>query len=191
MPAGLYQTVLASSAEAAPPAKAFPVPLPLWVPMPNPPAPAPDANPPSAAQTPIVANFFLNDFMIPPLVEIGLVVIASPKLLKNILLSGRIPTTKSSRDYPLLLRRNNTRFAVLVHRDVGQRRLCDLHDFLALRLVLRVDLDVDGDRGPPHPHDFRVEADEVADEHGLLEHERIHRDGRDAPLGEPHRRDAA
>ena len=38
IPAGLYQTVLASSATAAPPANALPVPLPFWVAIPKPPA---------------------------------------------------------------------------------------------------------------------------------------------------------
>src|SRR6185295_11430027 len=99
------------------------------------------------------------------------VVAARPKLLKTILLSGSISTTMLPCYNHLLLRRYNTRLAVLVHRDIGQRRLGDLHDFLALRLVLRVNLDVNGDRGPPHPHDFRIEADEVSDEHGLLKHE--------------------
>jgi len=64
--AGFDQATLASSATAAPPAKALPVPLPLWVPIPKPLAKAPDVMPDSAEQTDNIMILF-KFFMTPSL----------------------------------------------------------------------------------------------------------------------------
>src|SRR5450830_363105 len=64
--AGFDQATLASSATAAPPAKAFPVPLPLCVAIPKPPAIALDVIPVSAEKTDtviILLSFFMTSLL--------------------------------------------------------------------------------------------------------------------------------
>ncbi|ERJ39209.1 Lipid A export ATP-binding/permease protein MsbA [Burkholderia sp. AU4i] len=74
------------------------------------------------------------------------------------------------------------RLAVGAGCDIGERRFGDLHDFAHQAHALRVHLDVDRDRRVAGAHDGRVEAQQVADEHRLLEHERVDRDRRDATV---------
>src|SRR5919197_5421299 len=68
-----------------------------------------------------------------------------------------------------------------VDGDVGERRLGDLHDLGIGGPALRVNLYGDGDGRRADALDLDVERDEIADLHGLLEHELLHRHGRDAP----------
>src|SRR5690242_11288162 len=70
-----------------------------------------------------------------------------------------------------------------VDRDISELGFGDFHGFGRARAAaLREDLDVDSDRRPPDLEDARIEAHEVADEHGLFEDEGIHRDGDDRAL---------
>src|SRR5574341_374603 len=81
---------------------------------------------------------------------------------------------------------HRARPAVAVDGDVGQRRLGHLDDVRVGRPALGVDLDPDRDRRVADAHDIRIEGEQVADLHRLLEHELVHRDGRDpAARGAP------
>ena len=51
-----------------------------------------------------------------------------------------------------------------------------------LAAAFGIRLDMDGDRGATDPGDFRITADQVADEHRLMELKGIDRDGDDAAL---------
>src|SRR6266850_2225878 len=75
--------------------------------------------------------------------------------------------------------------------DVSERRLRDLDRLDVGRIALRVDLDVDRDRSGAHAHDFAVDGKHVADEDGLLELERVDRDGGDAAARVARREHAA
>src|SRR5262245_18160978 len=76
--------------------------------------------------------------------------------------------------------RHRARPAVAVDGDVGEGRLRDLDGLRVLGPALGVDLDVDGNRGGADVFHVDVEGQHVADLHRLLEHELLHRHGRDA-----------
>src|ERR671934_91922 len=77
--------------------------------------------------------------------------------------------------------RHGARSPGAVDCDVGERRLRDLHHLGIGGPALRVDLYGDGDGRRADALDLDVERDEIADLHRLLEHELLHRHGRDAP----------
>ncbi|KAF1854998.1 hypothetical protein Lal_00009404 [Lupinus albus] len=92
-------------------------------------------------------------------------------------LTGRVPRRSAA-----LVRQGLPRLAVRAGRDVRERRFGDLHDFAHQAHALCIHLDVDRDRRVAGAHDGRVEAQKIADEHRLLEHERVDRDRRDASV---------
>src|SRR4030095_13904446 len=75
-----------------------------------------------------------------------------------------------------LFRRNFTRFPVRSNRNVSEACLGHLDADHVPWIPLREDLDVDGDRRPADPDDRRIEAHDVADQHRLLEYERVDTD---------------
>ncbi|ABA51047.1 hypothetical protein BURPS1710b_0864 [Burkholderia pseudomallei 1710b] len=91
----------------------------------------------------------------------------------------------------LFERRQRARAAIGVGRDVGERRLRHLDDLAHQAHPLRVDFDVDRHRRVARLHDARVEAEQIADEHRLLEQERIDRDRRDPAVRAAARRNRA
>src|SRR5207302_4104341 len=76
--------------------------------------------------------------------------------------------------------RYRARPPVAIDRHVGERRLGDLDDGRVRGPALGIDLDGDGDRGGPDPHQVGIEGKHVADLHRLLEDELLHGDGRHA-----------
>src|SRR5690606_32084565 len=93
----------------------------------------------------------------------------------------------SPRCPPASCRRQRAGAPLLVGRDVGQRGLRDLDDLVVQLVALRIDLDEDRDRRAADAHHVGVEAQHVADEHRLLEQERVDRDRGDPPVGPAHR----
>src|SRR5688572_24104821 len=162
MPAGLDQITLASSAAAAPPASALPVALPLCTPIANPPAALVPANETRAAVTASLTAFFRFIFYAPPV----------KCRCRSIILRWRATRTASPARASLLLRGYNTRLAVLIDCDVREHRFGHLHRIVGAA-VLCVHFDAHGNRGTAGPHHSRIETQDVADEYGLLEHERI------------------
>src|SRR5262245_28059948 len=106
MPAGLYHTVLASSA-AAPPEKAFPVPLPLCVPIAKPPASG-CADTPSSAAAAALAT--IDCFMIAPPA-----MVRRPESCSDLLVGASTPDESSPRCL-----RHGARTPLVVHGNIGQ-----------------------------------------------------------------------
>jgi hypothetical protein len=75
------------------------------------------------------------------------------------------------------------RLAVGVGRHVGQHRLGHLDGIGLQAVALRVHLDVDGNGRIANLDNISIERQQVADEHRILEQERVHGDGRHAAVG--------
>src|SRR6266496_1544697 len=91
----------------------------------------------------------------------------------------------------MLFGRNFARPPVGSHGNIGETRFGHFDADHVGRIALSVYDDVDGDRGPPDPHDLGIKAHHVADQDRLLEHERVHGDRGDPPARALRGEDAA
>ena len=66
-------------------------------------------------------------------------------------------------------RRQMTRLAVIIGRDIGQRRFGDFHDFHFQAIAFCITFHIHGNRGIADLDDFGVDGQQVTDEYRMLE----------------------